>query len=192
MVELEPIWRADIQQRVFRELLEAFARPGQVRDLTPWLGETSAIRAALATLLDGAVTLADPHDLLTTRDWSLLQARRSTPEEARYVVADGGRAPDFTPNLGTLESPEFGATLLLQVQAVDSGPGLSLTGPGIKNPASLCCLGLNPGWLDKRIYWTAHFPLGVDMLIADHARIVALPRTTQIMSASADHGAGKQ
>lgn len=184
MIELEPIWRPEIQQRIFRNLLEAFARPGQVRDLTPWLGETNALQAVLATLMDGDVTLADPHGLLTRRDWSLLQARRSVPEEARYIVADGGCTPDFDPNLGTLESPEFGATLLLKVKAVDSGPELSLTGPGIKNRVSLCCLGLNPGWLDKRARWTSHFPLGVDMLIADHARIVALPRTTQIMGTS--------
>ena len=34
-------------------------------------------------------------------------------ETARYVAADGRRAPDFEPALGSLESPEFGAAIHL-------------------------------------------------------------------------------
>ena len=181
----ECIWQADIQQRVFRELVEAFARPGEVRDLTPWLDGATAQRAVLATLMDGETTLADPHARLAAADWPLLQARLGTAEDARYVVADGRRAPGFEPALGTLESPESGATLLIDVNAVGSGPlALELAGPGIEGQGvagrrELRLDGLHPDWLLRRADWTAGFPLGVDLLLADATRIVALPRTTR-------------
>lgn len=180
-MKTERIWQADEQQRVFRELVEAFSRPGAVRDLTDWLAGTAAQRAVLATLMDGETTLADPHAQLGAADWSLLQARRDATETARYVVADGRRAPGFQPALGTLESPEFGATLLIEAEAVGSGPlSLELAGPGIDGLHELRLAGLHPGWLLHRAEWTAGFPLGIDMLLTDATHIVALPRTTRV------------
>lgn len=179
-MKTERIWQADVQQRVFRELAEAFSRPGEVRDLTRWLAGGPAQRAVLATLMDGETTLADPHGRIPAADWPLLQARRDTMESARHVVADGRRAPDFQPALGTLESPESGATLLIEVAAVGSGPlALELAGPGIAGRRELRLDGLHPDWLLRRADWTAGFPLGVDLLLADATRIVALPRTTR-------------
>lgn len=180
-MKTEHIWQADGQQRVFRELVEAFSRPGDVRDLTPWLDGATAQRAVLATLMDGETTLADPHARIAAADWPLLQARRDTTETARYVVADGRRAPDFQPALGTLESPESGATLLIEVEAVGSGPlALELAGPGIDGRRELRLDGLHPDWLLRRADWSAGFPLGIDMLLTDATRIVALPRTTRV------------
>ncbi len=185
-MKTERIWQADAQQRVFRELVEAFSRPGAVRDLTDWLAGTAAQRAVLATLMDGETTLADPHARLGAADWSLLQARRDTTESARYVVADGRRAPGFQPALGTLESPESGATLLIEVAVVGSGPlTLELAGPGIDGLGidgrrELRLDGLHPDWLLCRADWSAGFPLGVDILLTDATRIVALPRTTRV------------
>jgi alpha-D-ribose 1-methylphosphonate 5-triphosphate synthase subunit PhnH len=179
-MKTETIWRADIQQQVFRELVESFSRPGSVRDLTPWLGKTTALRAVLATLLDGEVTLADPHGLISSADGPLLQAKRGAAETARYVVAAGCRAPDFQPALGSLESPEFGATLLIEVAAVGSGPlTMELTGPGIVERNRLHLEGLHANWILRRTGWVDSFPLGVDILLFDATRIVALPRTTR-------------
>ena len=181
--QTERVWQADTQQRVFRELVEAFSRPGRVRDLADGLAGTAAQRAVLATLMDGETTLADPHARLGAADWPLLQARRAPTETARYVVADGSRAPDFQPAPGTLESPESGATLLIEVAAVGSGPlALELAGPGIDGRCELRLDGLHPDWLRRRADWVAGFPLGVDILLADATRIVALPRTTRATS----------
>ncbi len=180
-MKTERIWQADTQQRVFRELVEAFSRPGTVHDLTDWLAGSPAQRAVLASLMDGETTLADPHARLGAAEWSLLQARRGTTESARYVVADGSRAPGFQPALGTLDSPESGATLLIEVAAVGSGTlMLELAGPGIDGRGELRLDGLHPGWLLCRADWSAGFPLGVDILLTDATRIVALPRTTRV------------
>lgn len=180
-MKIDRIWQADVQQRVFRELVEVFSRPGAVRDLTNRIDGATAQRAVLITLMDGETTLADPHGQITASDWPLLQARRGTTETAHYVAADGRRAPGFQPALGTLESPELGATLLLEVDAVGSGPlALELAGPGIDGRCALRLEGLHPDWLKRRADWSAGFPLGVDILLSDAARIVALPRTTRV------------
>jgi alpha-D-ribose 1-methylphosphonate 5-triphosphate synthase subunit PhnH len=180
-MKTESIWQGSIQQSIFRELVEAFSRPGEVCDLTGWIEGDTAQRAVLATLMDGEAMLADPHNQITAADWSLLQARRGTAEAARYVVLDGGRAPDFQPAMGSLESPEFGATLLIAVDAVGSGPlSIELGGPGVSGRRGLRLSGLHADWIHRRADWVAAFPLGVDFIFFDSKRIVALPRTTLV------------
>ena len=180
-MKTERIWQADVQQRIFRELVEAFSRPGDVRDIGDSIDGAVAQRAVLATLMDGEMTLADPHGQITPADWPLLQAKSGTSENARYVVADGRRAPNFEPALGSLESPEFGATVLIEVDSLSQRElSLELAGPGIEGSRKLLLSGLHPDWLTRRADWVSSFPLGVDLLLVDAQRIVALPRTTQI------------
>lgn len=181
MMTTESLWQGSVQQPLFRELLEAFSRPGDVRDLTRWIEGSSAQRAVLATLMDGEATLADPHQKIDAADWSLLQAQSGTAETARYVVIDGSLAPDFEPATGTLNSPEFGATLLIAVTSVGAGAqSLQLTGPGIDGQRTVQLDGLDSGWLERRADWGAVFPLGVDIILCDTKRIIALPRTTRV------------
>ena len=173
------IWQGSVQQSIFRELVEAYSRPGQVRDLTDWINGENARRVVLATLMDGESTLADPHGMIPDEDWPLLQARRDTAESARYVVVDGSRDATLNPCLGRLESPEFGVTLLIAVEEIGTGSLLiALAGPGIEERLELCLSGLHPDWLARREDWVGAFPLGVDILFCDAQRIVALPRTT--------------
>lgn len=180
-MKVECIWQADIQQRIFRELVEAYSRPGDIRDLGARIDGTAAQRAVLATLMDGEMTLADPHGQIAPADWPLLQATPGVAENARYVAADGRRAPDFQPRLGSLESPEFGATVLVEVDCVgEGGLTLELSGPGVDCRRTLCLAGLHPDWLARRADWVGGFPLGVDLLLSDARRLVALPRTTRI------------
>jgi alpha-D-ribose 1-methylphosphonate 5-triphosphate synthase subunit PhnH len=111
----------------------------------------------------------------------LLQAKPGASEHARYVAVDGHRAPDFQPELGSLESPEFGATLLIGVNSLGDGElSLELVGPGIDGQRNIRLAGLHPDWLTRRADWVGSFPLGVDLLLSDAHRIVALPRTTRI------------
>lgn len=180
-MKVERIWQAALQQRVFRELVEAFSRPGDIRDLGACVDGAAAQRAVLATLMDGEMTLADPHGQIAAADWPLLQATPEVAESARYVAADGRRAPDFQPMLGSLESPEFGATVLVEIDRVGEGAlSLELSGPGVDGRRTLCLAGLHPDWLARRADWVDGFPLGIDLLLSDARRLVALPRTTRI------------
>jgi alpha-D-ribose 1-methylphosphonate 5-triphosphate synthase subunit PhnH len=172
------VWHPATQQQTFRRLLDCFAYPGRVAaDVNT---DREALLALLATLLDAEVDLADPHRLVAASDWPKLEARPGMADAAAFVVADGARVPDFTPRLGTLESPERGATLILTISAVGEGPRLRLSGPGVPECAELALTGLHPGWVSARSEWVASFPLGIDLILCDGTRFAALPRTTII------------
>lgn len=167
-------WGAPRQQAVFRQLMRAFSFPGRIQTLT----EGEALRQTLATLVDREATLADPQDLLDALTLKRLQARMTAPELAQFIVADGRVPPLFEPCLGTLESPEGGATIFLRVTALGGGAQWQLTGPGIATTQALAISGLDPAWIARRQDWNEGFPLGVDLILVDTNSVVALPRTT--------------
>lgn len=177
--QLAPFWTPMGQQSIFRRLMEAFAYPGRVQVLPgACAGET--LLGVLATLVDGSVTLADPDHLLPAEEWSRLEARRGAPEQARFVLVRGDSAPVFAPALGSLESPEAGATLLLRVAALGEGLPLRISGPGVDGEELLSVSGLHPAWLDRRESWNAGFPMGVDLLLIGPAQASALPRSSRV------------
>lgn len=172
-------WEPLTQQCVFRRLLEAFSYPGRVVSVAR-ADTAPALSLLLATLVDAQVVLADPQGLIAADDWWRLGARREAPEIAHFIVARGDLAPAFEPSMGTLESPELGATVVLRVDSLGDGRPLSLTGPGIDGAATLAIGGLDPAWLARRAAWNGAFPLGVDVILVDETRLAALPRTTRI------------
>ena len=181
MLSLDPIWMPDTQQSHFRLLLDAMARPGKCHTLTTVPDEGPTVLAVLATLLDAEVSLADPHTLLRSDDWPMLQTKSAAVEHADYVICEGSRAPNFTPKLGTLPSPEQSATLILVVDELGQGDTrLKLTGPGIADTESLMIKGLDKQWLAMREDWVCSFPLGIDFVLVDGKQLAALPRTTKV------------
>ena len=172
-------WEPWTQQQVFRQLLDAFSYPGRIAFL-PDRKTSSALSLVLAALVDHAVSLADPQDLLDTDHWRRLGAQRQAAEQAHFVVARGDLAPAFVPAIGTLESPEQGATILLQVAHLGKGVPLQLSGPGIDGSAHLLVTGLHGEWLQQHAAWNTAFPLGVDLVLFDTTGVAALPRTTRI------------
>lgn len=171
--DLRP-WSAGHQQTVYRHLLRAFSFPGR----TEKLGDGCALTQVLATLVDHEVPLADPHNLVGELTRQRLQACITAPEHAQFIVADGSTPPTWEPRQGSLESPEQGATILLQVSSLGEGPQWSLEGPGIETRVSLAIGGLDAVWMTRRTAWNAAFPMGVDLILIDAERIAALPRTT--------------
>ncbi len=176
----DTVWNEGAQQTCYRALLQATARPASVHQLSS--GEQPAWMLVAATLLDGAVTLADPDHLLASEHWPFIGAQRGTAETANYILADGSRPPEFHPHLGTLDQPHLGATVLVMVAGLGDGPlVLECQGPGIPQHRDLRVLGLDPAWITLRNQWTRRFPMGVDLLLADDHHVAALPRTTRIV-----------
>lgn len=179
-------WHPARQQQLFRSLLDAFSFPGRIQTCPvraePWL-------ALLSALLDGQTTLSDPQDMVDEFDWPKLEARRVPSELAAFIVLDGSRAPELMPSLGTLEAPESGATLLLRVESLHDGAAgslrMRLSGPGIRQPVAIGVDGLHAGWISSRNDWVSSFPLGVELVLCDAQRFVALPRTTRIVNGGA-------
>lgn len=181
MLKLDPIWHSDNQQKQFRLLLEAISRPGRCYPLLKHSDNGSVALGILAILLDAEVSLADPHHLLQKSDWPMLQAKLAESEQADYLVCDALRNPDFMPRIGTLQSPEQSATIVLVVNKLGKGNvNLKLTGPGIKKSENLIISGLSLQWLSKREDWNCSFPLGVDFILIDDEQVTALPRTTKV------------
>lgn len=172
------VWQPHTQQQAYRQLIQAFANPGQIETLSD-----DALLLTLATLLDGATSLADVHGLISALDQTRLETVTAAPEVAHFVLADGAQAPAFTPSLGTLESPEGGATLLLAITSVNEGNAYTLSGPGVDGVRNIALQGLNPAWLESRESWNAAFPMGVDILLLAGRKMLALPRTTSIKGA---------
>lgn len=181
MLELASIWTPDLQQKNYRALLEATSRPGLIQPIHFSQESADALTAVLAALLDSEVSLADVDQQIHQDSWPLFQAKRADVESADYVVCQGHKAPMFEPKVGTLESPEHSATLLLSVNSLNTGPLiLELTGPGIESSIKCSISGLNHEWLKQREDWVGAFPLGVDVLLMDQTHVLALPRTTVV------------
>jgi alpha-D-ribose 1-methylphosphonate 5-triphosphate synthase subunit PhnH len=181
MLEVPPIWQPHFQQQNYRLLLEAMSRPGSLHSILG-LDETSnSIVAVLATLLDGSVRFCDVDELLQSSDLALLQPIQTTPEASDYLLCLGTKLPAFQPRLGTLASPEYSATLIVQVASLEAGDlQLDLKGPGIKGRQQCSISGFDPEWLVSRQTWICSFPLGVDLILVDQWRLMALPRTTHV------------
>lgn len=179
-------WMPEAQQTAFRAVLDGFARPGT---LVPTHGG-SAVLMLLSSVLDESVSLADPLRLIDADARRLLLAPTAPADQARFVLFDGRQPPDaaWQPTLGTLESPELGATLVLTVDALadtsvasaESSVRLRLQGPGIPGTRLVSVTGLDHRWLALRAVWVGAFPLGVDLVLAAPHALVALPRTTRI------------
>jgi alpha-D-ribose 1-methylphosphonate 5-triphosphate synthase subunit PhnH len=181
-------WMPDAQQQAFRAVLDGFARPGT---LVP-AQQPSAVMMFLSAVLDESVSLADPSGLLGTDARRLLLAPTAPEAQARFVLLDGRKPVEagFQPALGTLESPELSATLVLTVDALsdastsaDAAVALQLQGPGVPGTRVLAVSGLHPDWLARRAAWVGAYPMGVDIVLAAPDAMVALPRTTRIVVA---------
>ncbi len=184
-VDLAGIWQDDVQQQIFRQLLSCMSLPGTIADLSLYLGESNALMGVLATLLDNTVTLHDIHELVSQRDRRFLNSLTAPLPEARFIVADGAIAPDanFSPHLGTLASPELGATIVLQGRQLGNGElTLSLTGPGISSAQEnkVALNGFHEDWFSRRQEWVSAFPLGIDLILVNATQVMIIPRTTQI------------
>jgi len=168
----------------YRAVLDALSYPGSGKKLAFENGDQGFI-ALLASLLDQAVTLADPNGLVHQDNITLLQTPMDRPEKADFIVCRGREKPSFEPKLGTLPSPELSATIVILVEKIADTIGkgdltLRLSGPGVNGVSHCAITGLDEQWLRSREQWVSHFPLGVDILLVDDVRVMALPRTTKV------------
>ncbi len=175
-------------QACFRALLDAMARPGTLHPagqaLQPPAPLAPATAAALLTLVDAESPLW--LDAAASDAWPWLAfhcgATRAEPDAAAFLCALA-MPPLATLNAGTDAGPEDSATLILQVEALGSGRGYRLSGPGIASTATLHVTGLPP---DFAAQWAANhalFPRGVDLVLCAGAQLCALPRTTHFEEA---------
>jgi alpha-D-ribose 1-methylphosphonate 5-triphosphate synthase subunit PhnH len=175
-------------QQAFRAVLDALARPGQVRVIGPALPGV-ALGGAMARLL---LSLSDddtpvwwqsegaglPHWLRFHVGAPVANA----PDTASFAVltdlGHGLNLADFA--AGTAAGPEFSTTLLIELPSLTDGPVLAWHGPGIQTEQRVGLQGLP---LDFWTQWQANhatFPQGVDIIFACGDNALGLPRTTRV------------
>ena len=90
----------------------------------------------------------------------------SVKADARFAFVEAGTpVPSLTQfSLGTQEYPDRSTTLVIEVAALDGGQPLQLTGPGIRDTATITPKGLPETFLRQ---WSDNreiFPRGVDVI----------------------------
>ncbi|MFE7420438.1 phosphonate C-P lyase system protein PhnH [Rhodococcus sp. NPDC057529] len=170
-------------QRVYRAILEAFARPGTVHALP-----RTNFPPALLPVLALADLETGTHVLEQRQDWtSVLAVATGAPaaslETAKYVTAL--RPPTVTEfgsvTIGTALSPESAATVVCAVDAIDGGTPVRLTGPGMVAETAFAPTGFDPALWEVRRRLVADFPSGVDLLlVGPDGSLVGIPRTTVV------------
>ncbi|PJI38628.1 phosphonate C-P lyase system protein PhnH [Ferrovibrio sp.] len=177
-------------QQAFRALLDAMARPGRVTTVETEAGHpeglSPALAAALLTLadLDTPVWLGPGFDSEAVKTW--LRFHSGAPltakaELAVFALLDAAQMPALESfSFGTDESPERGATLLIQVPGLTGANAMIWRGPGIKDGIAMPFCGLGQSVWRQRTALSIEFPRGVDLYLGCGRDLVALPRSTAI------------
>lgn len=175
-------------QQAFRAVLDALARPGQIRVIGPALPGV-ALGGAMARLLlslcdddtpvwwqcDGAGL---PHWLRFHVGASVADAPGAASFAAITDLGQGLTLADFA--AGTAAAPEFSTTLLIELPSLTDGPMLAWHGPGIQGVQGVGLQGLP---VDFWTQWQANhaaFPQGLDIIFTCGERALGLPRTTRV------------
>lgn len=187
----DPVFQS---QAAFRALLAALSEPGTLQRVTveiaPPEGLATATATALLTLADYETPVWLPEALRNGPAGAWLRFHCGAtlvddPAEAAFAVIDGSAAEPplsaFDP--GTDQFPDRSTTVIAQVAALNGGPALTLSGPGILGTRTIAPQGLRPGFTEELRGNGALYPLGVDVLLAHGEGLLGLPRTTQVEEA---------
>lgn len=191
-------------QQTFRAVLKAMAEPGLVVLLIGPEGPGPMHDSAVSVLL----TLADTDTPL----W--LDRAADTPEVREYLrfhcgcpitrredkavfalLVEGDILPDLNRfSMGTPEYPDRSATLVIQVDALETinergvtftpGHRVTLTGPGIPGERGLLVRGLDPEFWIGFAELSLLFPLGLDVILAAPGMAACLPRSVRVKECS--------
>ncbi|MCA0305733.1 MAG: phosphonate C-P lyase system protein PhnH [Proteobacteria bacterium] len=173
-------------QRVFRAVLDATSNPGRIVTLPlAAVGPGTISLAATAALLtladrDTPVWLAPGIDTDALRDF--LRFHAGCPiapgrAGATFGVATAASLDSFDGfEIGTDTYPDRAATVLVEVPALEGGPGTTWRGPGIETARTVAIAGLPDGFWSEWAANHALFPCGLDLLFTSGNRLCGLPR----------------
>ena len=185
---------------VFRAVMDAFARPGEVRQVTGAAAPPSPLSATAAALATAMLDYETPvwldaalSEHPRVGNWIRLHTGArvtSDPLEAVFAFfAEPLRAPAFDAfSLGTPEYPDRSTTLVFQVQGFGhvqgfgTGTALSLSGPGIAEVRDFSSEPLPPDFPARLTANRALFPRGVDLILVSPDAVAALPRSVHVAS----------
>jgi alpha-D-ribose 1-methylphosphonate 5-triphosphate synthase subunit PhnH len=177
-------------QATFRALMDALARPGEIRPIpavtapSPLLPTTAAILRSLADYETPIWLDARMANENLAVDWIRFHTGAPLTREAGEahfaVIADAGDMPSFTNFAqGSAEYPDRSTTIIVQMDSF-AGETFTLAGPGIKTER-IVTVGALPHDFPER--WAANralFPRGIDLVLVAGEQVVAFPRTVNV------------
>jgi alpha-D-ribose 1-methylphosphonate 5-triphosphate synthase subunit PhnH len=181
-------------QFAFRQVLDALARPGQVRHIgaaLPGVALGGAMARLLLSLTDDETTVhwrsTSPEDAHNGSLQTWLRFHTGAPVASHassasfVVVTQPLQAPALNSCAqGSPESPEFSSTVLMELPSLCDGPALEWRGPGIKDMHRVALLGLPKSFWAQWQANHAAFPQGVDLIFTCAEHALGLPRTTRV------------
>ncbi|CAI1049719.1 phosphonate C-P lyase system protein PhnH [Serratia quinivorans] len=176
-------------QQAFRLILKALSEPGHIvtlPDSPAWGALNAASTAALLTLADQETPIQlslalESEQVLTNIRFHSGAPLANNSEEVCFALFDTQlQAADLQalPH-GSEISPEFSVTVVVQLDSLEQGTPLRLSGPGIEHQRVISP-SLPQALLDYLINRPQRFPLGLDFLLTCGERLLALPRTTHV------------
>ena len=184
----DPVFQS---QSTFRSVMDAMARPGTIAELAFPVNAPKPLSPAQGAI---ALTLCDQDTpvwlspaLVTSAvpAWLGFHAGADVTTEraaARFAFSDraSGLPPFSAFSSGSQDYPDRSATLVVEVESLQGGAPLELTGPGIAETASISPLGLPKPFI---ALWEENrnlFPRGIDLILTAGKRLVCLPRSIRI------------
>jgi alpha-D-ribose 1-methylphosphonate 5-triphosphate synthase subunit PhnH len=177
-------------QRTFRAVMNALAEPGTEHlldvDGPHCPGFSKAMTAIALTLADLETQLwidaAAPSDAIRYLRFHTGAPIVAEPKHAAFAfVLRSRQLPRLaTFAQGTLEYPDTSATIVMEVENIETTRGWTLNGPGIAATRRLTVSPLPDTFAADLAINRRAFPCGVDIIFCAGARIVALPRSTRV------------
>ena len=175
-------------QQAFRAVLDALARPGQVRIIgaaLPGVALGGALARMLLSLSDDETPVWWQCENAGLQHWLRFHTGApvaNQPEAASFAVltdiGQGLALADFA--AGSAAAPEFSSTLLIELPSLAAGPALEWRGPGIQDVQRVGLQGLPADFWTQWQANHATFPQGVDIVFTCGEDALGLPRTTRV------------
>jgi alpha-D-ribose 1-methylphosphonate 5-triphosphate synthase subunit PhnH len=175
-------------QCAFRAVLDALARPGQVRCIGPALSGVAlggAMGRLLLSLCDEETPVWWDSEAHQLQEWLHFHTGADLTQQAEQasfaVFTQVPQALAFSSfAMGSSASPEFSATVMMELPSFEGGPALEWRGPGIQTSQRVSLMGLPD---DFWAQWQANhavFPQGIDVVFTCGEHALGLPRTTRV------------
>ncbi|QHM71528.1 phosphonate C-P lyase system protein PhnH [Mixta intestinalis] len=166
-------------QPVLRRILKAMNEPG-VAVMLPcdeaWEGLSPAATALLSTLNEAEAPLWLDEKLNTPALRACLLQAHAAPLTDKLPAALALLHSDSDPSLATICAP--GATVILEVPALNGGLTLRLRGPGIQERRAIA-----PQLPPQTLAFLREWPMdgqGINLMLTCGEMLMVLPRTAQI------------
>jgi alpha-D-ribose 1-methylphosphonate 5-triphosphate synthase subunit PhnH len=166
-LDLQPTVDDSRTNATFEEMMWALSRPGIIRTVP-----TAGLAAMAESLLDTECTFTVDDDAALDAALQRSGSRAVAIRDADYVFMMLNTAEKVSAlsdiKAGTLTYPDEGASLFVPAQ-LGFGQGLRLSGPGVKDNATIAVDGIDPSFWTFREK-TIRYPLGFDVYLVDGSR----------------------